>query len=257
MPLDEKYTNKQTNKLLVWKAQTETTGQSGFARLDYQSSPRTADQTNSLRTIASSGFSLLRTKLKEVDALNEKNIRLQTAYDEAIDRFAKREAKQAGEKDQQKQVLESYKKKVDDAAEVNKQLKEELAKQRAALADKATQVNEQEARIRGMITQSKKQEAEMQSLKIAEGERDGLRDQLATMTKRNEATASKLADAQQSLDFVRTHAVHLTPIQEDREGVYVHPQPQRHRVLPCCPAQADALYPACILTCRDCLAAVG
>lgn len=199
-------------------------------------------------------FSLLRTKLKEVDALNEKNARLQTAYDEAIDQFAKREAKQAGEKEQHQKVLESSKKNVDDAAEANKRLKEELATQRAARADREAQVEEQEARIQKMIAHSKRQEVQIQTLKIAAGERDDLRGQLATMTKRNEATASKLAESQQTLDFVRTHAVHLTPIREDGEGVYVHPRPRREGPFP---SAEHALSPACILTCHDCIAAAG
>jgi chromosome segregation ATPase len=170
-------------------------------------------------------FSLLRTKLKEVDALTEKNTRLQTAYDEAIDQFAKREAKQAGEKEQQQKVLENSKKNVDGAAEANKRLKEELAKQRAARADREAQVEEQEARIQGMIAQSKRQETEIERLRVMGNERDGLRKQLMAVTKQIEATGIELAEARQSLDFVRAHAVYLTPIQEDKEGVYVHPQP--------------------------------
>ena len=206
--------------------ETKQTTKKAPAETGPQSTDAPVDELHALLRDYAGGasFRLLRARLKEVDALEKEYTRLQTAFDAALDQFANREAKQAGEKDQQKQVLESYRKKADDAAEVNKQLTEEMAKQRAALADKATQVNEQEARIRGMITQSKKQEAEIQSLKIAAGERDGLRDQLAAMTERNEATASDLAETRQSLNFVHTHTMNLIPIQKDKEGVYVYPQ---------------------------------
>lgn len=118
--------------------------------------------------------------------------------------------------------------------EANKTLQGALAKERATRAEREAQVDDQEARIQKMIAQSKRQEAEIQRLGIAAGERDGLRDQLAAMTRQNETTASDLAEARQSLSFVHTHTMNLSPIQKDREGVYVRPRWRTsRRAVPC------------------------
>jgi hypothetical protein len=80
---------KQTTK----KAQGETVPQSTDALID--------ELHALLRDyIGRDNFGLLRARLKEVDALEKENTRLQTAFDAALDQFAKREAKQAGEKEQ-------------------------------------------------------------------------------------------------------------------------------------------------------------
>jgi DNA repair exonuclease SbcCD ATPase subunit len=171
-------------------------------------------------------FDSLRARLKEVttlreevDTLRKENTRLQTAFDETVDRFSRREAKQTGEITQHQLALESCQKKVDDADMASKRLKEALAKGTADLADKGKQVDEQEIRIQSMIDQSKKQEAEIHKLKIAEGERDDLRAQLSAMTDQKKATAKELAQTLRDLNFVNAHSMQLRPIRNDRDGV--------------------------------------